>query len=217
MENIPNRKLKKFKRPIKKPFGVGENLAVPSKEVLDNPFNRANNNANEDLNMDADMEEDSLPTMQQGYSLQNRLNPAFLAEDEVEETPPALKDYFIVGEMYTKAAIIAVACACFILGIFIAKIFLTPPSTIQNGLQGVIVNPEVPKGRARCGMAEKTQGCVLYIMNPQRQDLNGRDFYDLAAQLTGRQRFIVETGNMRYASTKIHPGEIAQLNIPPLQ
>ena len=54
-------------------------------------------------------------------------------------------------------------------------------------------------------------------MNPQRQDLSGRDFDDLAAQLTGRQRFMIETGNMRYASTKIRPGEIAQLNIPPLQ
>ena len=54
-------------------------------------------------------------------------------------------------------------------------------------------------------------------MNPQRQELNASDFYDLAAQLTGRQRFVIETGNMRYSSTKIKPGEIAQFNIPPLQ
>ncbi|MBR2034127.1 MAG: hypothetical protein IKA03_05620 [Alphaproteobacteria bacterium] len=53
-------------------------------------------------------------------------------------------------------------------------------------------------------------------MNPQRQDMNARDFYDLASQLTGRQRFVIETGNMRYANQKIRPGEIAQLNIPPL-
>ena len=75
----------------------------------------------------------------------------------------------------------------------------------------------MPKGRARCGVAEKTQGCVLYLMNPQRQDLNARDFYDLASQLTGRQRFVIETGNMRYSNVKIAPGEIAQFNIPPLQ
>ena len=54
-------------------------------------------------------------------------------------------------------------------------------------------------------------------MNPQRRDLQGRDFYDLASQLTGRQRFVVETGNMRYSSVKIRPGDIAQINIPPLQ
>ena len=90
-------------------------------------------------------------------------------------------------------------------------------TVVRDGLQGVVVNPEVPKGRSRCGIAEKTQGCVLYIMNPQRNELNGRDFYDLAAQLTGRQRFVIETGNMRYSTVKIKPGNIAQLNIPPLQ
>ena len=57
---------------------------------------------------------------------------------------------------------------------------------------------EVPQGRARCGVAEGGQGCVLYLMNPQRQELNARDFYDLAAQLTGRQRFVIETGNISH-------------------
>ena len=86
----------------------------------------------------------------------------------------------------------------------------------RSGLQGVVVNAEIPQGRARCGVAESGQGCVLYIMNPQRQELNARDFYDLAAQLTGRQRFVIETGNMRYSNMKIRPGEIGQFNIPPL-
>ena len=57
----------------------------------------------------------------------------------------------------------------------------------------------------------------MYVMNPQRRELDGRDFYDLAAQLTERQRFTIETSNMRYAGVKIRPGEIAQINIPPLQ
>ena len=113
-------------------------------------------------------------------------------------------------------AIVAASIICFALGFVIAKITTPTQTTIREGLQGVVVNPEVPKGRARCGLVDKTQGCVLYIMNPQRQDLNARDFYDLAAQMTGRQRFMVETGNMRYANSKIKPGDIAQLNIPPL-
>ena len=87
---------------------------------------------------------------------------------------------------------------------------------MRNGLQGVVVNAEVPRGRARCGVAERTQGCVLYLMNPQRQDMRAKDFYDLASQMTGRQRFMIETGNMRYANTKIKPGDLVQLNIPPL-
>lgn len=110
-----------------------------------------------------------------------------------------------------------IALGCILFGLLLGKFMFSSEQVVRNGLQGVVVNPEVPKGRTRCGVAEKTQGCVLYVMNPQRQELNGRDFYDLAAQLTGRQRFVIETGNMRYSSVKIKPGNIAQLNIPPLQ
>ena len=97
-----------------------------------------------------------------------------------------------------------------------SRLLFTDHKIVRNGLQGVVINVEVPKGRARCGIAERTQGCVLYIMNPQRQELNARDFYDLASQLTGRQRFVIETGNMRYSNKKIRPGDIVQLNIPPI-
>ena len=112
---------------------------------------------------------------------------------------------------------VALLLGCFFVGLVFGKLMFSSEQVVRNGLQGVVINPEVPQGRSRCGVAEKTQGCVLYVMNPQRQDLNGRDFYDLASQLTGRQRFVIETGNMRYSSVKIKPGNIAQLNIPPLQ
>ena len=113
--------------------------------------------------------------------------------------------------------LIAIACICILIGLVLGNFIFSNKKVVRDGLQGVVTNPEVPKGRSRCGIAEKTQGCVLYIMNPQRNELNGRDFYDLAAQLTGRQRFVIETGNMRYSTIKIKPGNIAQLNIPPLQ
>lgn len=117
-----------------------------------------------------------------------------------------------------KKKVLWIGVICLFVGIFIGALFFGGhDQVVQNGLQGVVINPEVPKGRARCGVSEKMQGCVLYVMNPQRQELNGRDFYDLASQLTGRQRFVIETGNMRYSSVKIKPGAIAQLNIPPLQ
>ena len=220
MENFPNpnRRLKKIKRPIKKPVNIGDDLAVPAKTVSENPFNRNDSFEDTEFDLNNYLEEDNLPAIQQDYPTQNRLNPAFVSEDDdIEDTPPSLKDHFIVGNLYTKMALIITAAFCLLFGMFVAKAFLSSPSVVHNGLQGVIVNPEVPRGRARCGVAEKTQGCVLYIMNPQRQDLNGRDFYDLAAQLTGRQRFMVETGNMRYAGVKVRPGEISQINIPPLQ
>ena len=125
-------------------------------------------------------------------------------------------DGAIMGKTDNKKMLI-IAFVCLIIGMLMGNLFFSSEQVVQNGLQGVVVNPEVPAGRARCGLAERTQGCVLYIMNPQRQDLNGRDFYDWASQLTGRQRFVIETGNMRYSSVKIRPGNIAQLNIPPLQ
>ena len=213
MENTQNRpRFKKVKRPIKRPVNSAENMAVPAK-VTENPFNR--NTSGGGFNLDSYLENDNLPAMQ-SEPVQNHFNQAFLMEEE-EEGPRTLKDRLMVGNLFTTTAIIATAVASLLFGIFFAKVFMAPPAIEQNGLQGVVVNTEVPRGRARCGRAEKTQGCVLYIMNPQRQDLSGRDFYDLAAQLTGRQRFMIETGNMRYASTKIQPGGIAQINIPPLQ
>ena len=114
--------------------------------------------------------------------------------------------------------LVLVSIIFFIFGFGIAKLISSSSTqTVREGLQGVVVNPEVPKGRARCGLVDRTQGCVMYIMNPQRQEVNARDFYDLAAQLTGRQRFVIDTSNMRYSNTKIRPGAIAQINIPPLQ
>lgn len=214
MDNTQNRpRFKKVKRPIKRPVNSADNMAVPAKSS-ENPFNRNSNNSG--FNLDSYLENDNLPAMPQD-PMQNKFTPAFLNDEDIEEPQPSLKDKFMVGNLFTSTAIAAAAVLFTIFGIFFAKVFLTAPATVQNGLQGVVINSEVPRGRARCGVAEKTQGCVLYIMNPQRQDLSGRDFYDLAAQLTGRQRFMIETGNMRYASTKIRPGEIAQLNIPPLQ
>ena len=124
---------------------------------------------------------------------------------------------FSQNSMADNKKTIIIACVCVVIGLILGNFMFSNETVVRDGLQGVIVNPEVPKGRSRCGIAEKTQGCVLYIMNPQRNELNGRDFYDLAAQLTGRQRFVIETGNMRYSTVKIKPGNIAQLNSPPLQ
>lgn len=140
--------------------------------------------------------------------------PQFIDDQDLEEDIP--QSGFIVNGMFTKKAVGIIVLAVFIIGILFSKLFFSEETVVRDGLQGVVINAEVPRGRARCGIAERTQGCVIYIMNPQRQELNARDFYDLAAQLTGRQRFLIETGNMRYSSVRIRPGEIAQLNIPPL-
>ena len=155
------------------------------------------------------------------------INKDSLQNDEISASaiPPYIEDeaYTYENEQpalvyngWDNKRVLIVAAVCILLGILFGKFVFGAPKVVQQGLQGVVLNAEVPKGRSRCGMVEKTQGCVLYIMNPQRQEMNGRDFFDLAAQQTGRQRFVIETGNMRYSSVKIKPGSIAQLNIPPL-
>lgn len=146
----------------------------------------------------------------------NKEPPAFVSDSDLDDD--AEEAHLLIQDgMFSKKILQIAVAAAFVIGFTLAKLFFSTQEIVNNGLQGVVANQEVPRGRARCGIAEKTQGCVLYIMNPQRQDLNARDFYDLASQLTGRQRFVIETGNMRYSNVKISPGEIAQLNIPPLQ
>ena len=217
----PNRPwIKKLKRPVRR---IAPQPSQPmSASVPASPFQapatQAQSQPQQDaeFNLDGYLDEVNLPSF--GNSATVKSKP--------EETPHFIDDAELDAEFgmhqgqlpafLTKNVLILMAVVLFLAGFTIAKLFFTDQKIVRNGLQGVVVNPEVPQGRARCGIAEKTQGCVLYIMNPQRQELNARDFYDLASQLTGRQRFVIETGNMRYSNVKIRPGDIVQLNIPPL-
>jgi len=93
----------------------------------------------------------------------------------------------------------------------------SPQTQASRGLDGIVFNPDVPAGKSRCGLVEPHQGCVLYIMNPKNQEVTGKDFYTTAAKWTGRERYLIDTSNMHYASTRIKPGYIAQIYVPSLQ
>jgi len=192
---IGNRRLRKIKRPKQYIAPLGE----------------------QPLQGDYRSDVSQLPYVQENQIYQSSPHPEYLQNDPYSYDGGQSQQ--VVGyayDMVDKKKVWIIALICLFIGVLGGKFFFSSSKVVQNGLQGIVMNPEVPKGRSRCGVAEKTQGCVLYIMNPQRQELNGRDFYDLASQQTGRQRFVIETGNMRYASMKIKPGFIAQLNIPPL-
>lgn len=119
---------------------------------------------------------------------------------------------------YVKKNLVIIASfVCIILGIFIGKTLFSSKKIEKHGLEGVVINQDVPSGRPRCGLTDKSQACVFYLMNWYKQELNGRDFYRLAAQLTGREEYMIETDNLRYANVKIKPGHFAQLNIPALK
>ena len=83
-------------------------------------------------------------------------------------------------------------------------------------MPGVVYNSEIPKGRPRCGLAQKGQGCVLYLMNAQRREVEAKDFFTMASDILGVPKFQIETANIRYATMRIPPGYIALLNIPPM-
>jgi len=239
--NVPSgeiRKIKKIKRPIKRlipgnpmtPASVSQQVAQRQSTPSQAPMQVNKPNANLDELLDsqlnlpalknasnnphyADENHSSSQSMEQpSYNRPNH----FISDNDLAPAPRFIDD-LMQGNLFTTKGVIVISILVFIFGILFTKVFFGGKTVVKDGLQGVVVNAEVPRGRARCGVAERTQGCVLYVMNPQRQDLQGRDFYDLASQLTGRQRFVIETGNMRYSSVKIRPGDIAQINIPPLQ
>lgn len=224
----PNRRLKKVKRPVKRMVPQGGNMPVsPSmpNQSAGQPQARMQPQQEIDaFNLDAYIEETAnLPALSDDnvYVNQNQQQPGntphFIDENDIINEQIQAGTLSVSSDMIAKKIAVIIAVAAFLVGFIGAKLMFGQQKVVRDGLQGIVVNAEVPRGRARCGVAEKTQGCVLYIMNPQRQELNASDFYDLASQLTGRQRFVIETGNMRYSNQKIKPGEIAQFNIPPLQ
>lgn len=198
-----------------------------SNKPAENPFQQASapipaKGAADAFDLDAFLDSnEKLPTVNRVPNRSNQA-PQFLGSDELDYQSEAIEQEENFDELpqyplyANKKVLLMFAFLLFFIGLVVGKLVFKDERVIRNGLQGVVVNAEVPRGRARCGLAERNQGCVLYLMNPQRQELNAKDFYDLASQLTGRQRFVIETGNMRYANTKIRPGDIAQINIPPL-
>lgn len=211
-------RLKKVKRPVKKLVATGQG-EIPPKTGMGTPPSMQNRPTNQQpFNAPVKANEadafnlDSYLDSEEEVSIEEKRQ--FVTDEDLTITRDKFK--FMVGNLFTLNAVIIIGVAALFFGFITAKIFSGGEKVVQDGLQGVVINQEVPRGRARCGVAERTQGCVLYIMNPQRQELNARDFYDLASQLTGRQKFVIETGNIRYSNVKIKPGAIAQFNIPPL-
>lgn len=221
MENGPI--LKKVRRPINRMMPVS-----PNEQPFDNKVGESGVENKNDINIPqvenkapapepapAPAPRISLPSVERApmQGRQENFNynePQYADNEYYDEYAP------VQHNGVSTTVLIVSVLVCLAMGLIIGRFLFSENQTTHSGLQGVVVNNEVPRGRARCGVADRSQGCVLYIMNPQRQNVKAKDFYDMAAQVTGRQRFMIETGNMRYANTEIRPGDIAQLNIPPL-
>ena len=210
-------RLKKVKKPIRKiqpqmPQNADSKPIKPTKpsQAVGNPFQQQSS-ANRIDPFEVDITGSNQLTPVRNVPDANGYKPQFITDEQEYGV-----NYNEQNSLSEKKKLIIASIIAFVVGFIFAMMMGGEQTVTHNGLQGVVVNAEVPPGRARCGNAPAGQGCVLYIMNPQRQELNARDFYDLASQLTGRQRFVIETGNMRYSNMKIRPGEIGQFNIPPM-
>lgn len=216
-------KLKKIKRPKIRPqpdipqapekINVSdENLSI---ETAQNSFEN--------------LSEATEQTPSTGTELMTATEAQNLAAEEAERNPYVLEglppdlDFsedvapeFDDSSYVKKNIVYSIATAFLIVGIVLG-IVIAPKGTEQHGLEDVAWNDETPKGRVRCGKTDETQACTLYILNSFKRDLTGRDFFKLAAQLTKREEFMIETENMQYATTKIKPGFFVQLNIPALK
>lgn len=140
-------------------------------------------------------------------------NIHFVTEEELNPiTSDSIKVY-----LQNKTVLMMLVIAAMIGAIFSYMMAPAPQTQASRGLDGIVFNPDVPAGKSRCGLVEPHQGCVLYIMNPKNQEVTGKDFYTTAAKWTGRERYLIDTSNMHYASTRIKPGYIAQIYVPSLQ
>ena len=138
-------------------------------------------------------------------------NIRFVTNEELINNPESIKNM-----LHNKTVLLLMMLAG-LTGAILSYI-MVPQKNNQLGqcLTHVVRNPDVPKGKSRCGVTEQYQGCVLYIMNPMNREVMGRDFYNNAAKWTGRERYSIETGNMKYGNVRIKPGYFAEINIPPI-
>ena len=132
-------------------------------------------------------------------------------EDMMPHNPDSLK------EILRNKNVLVLLMIASLVGLMFGYISAPKSHSVSGrGLEGVVFNQDVPKGRSRCGLVDPNQPCVLFIMNPKTQDVSGKEFYTIAAKWTGRERYMIETSNMHYGTQRIKPGAIAQINIPAL-
>ena len=120
--------------------------------------------------------------------------------------------------IYQTKIMITILGATLFIGLLLGLMFgggSTPPPA-PTGLQGVVINPDITRPLNRCGTISETESCVVYIVNHSRIERQAEYFFDQAVKLTGRQPYLLKIANKQYATKRIPPGFIAQIQIPSL-
>ena len=172
--NAPRQPVK-IKRPVRKvqpQLNIESSVAKPAAQT--NPFQQASLPAQQGefdvfaANPVLDLNRNQTDTNKS----QDNYSPSFISEENDFANNKHKQ------QLFEKKIVIAAAAIAFVVGFILANLFGGEQKVTHSGLQGVVVNAEIPQGRSRCGKALAGQGCILYIMNPQRQELSARDFYD---------------------------------------
>lgn len=131
--------------------------------------------------------------------------------------PNFATDFNLPAGIISTKGVMGIFGGALVAGMLFGAIFFGGGSgaTQQNtGLQGVVRNPDITTPMKRCGLIDRGQACVLYIMNTTRYDKRAEDFFDEAVKLTEVQKFSIQMVNPKYAKTLIPPGRFAQIKIP---
>lgn len=130
--------------------------------------------------------------------------------------PNFATDFNLPASVIQTKGILSIFGVTLIIGMIFGSIFFggSDNAPRPTGLQGVVRNPDITSEMKRCGLIDKGQACVLYIMNTTRYDKKAEDFFDDAVKLTEIQKFSIQMVNPKYAKTIIPPGRFAQIKIP---
>ena len=157
--------LKKIKRPISRTAPISDSHSTTSFEA--NPFaSVAQSQAPQQSAVDSYLDEPQLPSRnihQQTFVNEPKKQINFIEEEENfdDEYNYSQSSYSGVPNWLTTKVFVLMVFVCLFVGIVAGKLIFAESRVVRNGLQGVVVNSEVPRGRARCGVAERTQGCCF--------------------------------------------------------
>ena len=146
---------------------------------------------------------------------------AVAAEDDQKKTLNNLtKGLGLSSEVFKSKGMMIVWGGTLVVGMLLGALIFgggsSQPPVIQ-GLTRIVDNPDIKQNLPRCGTVSESSPCAVYIVNHSRNDRYAEYFFDEATQKTGRQKYLVTIENQHYAKTRIPPGYVTQIKIPPLR
>lgn len=90
------------------------------------------------------------------------------------------------------------------------------PAPCPPALAGIVRNPDIRQSLPRCGTVNESDRCAFYIVNHSRNDKLAENFVPEVMKQTGREGYLIQVDNKNYMKTRIPPGYIVQIQVPPL-